>query len=170
MNDEIAEQAVLLESTLPRIMRRIFTLSINHPAGDLPVAQLRTCSYLLSVGTSSTSDLADELGVSVSAATQITDRLEKCGFVERTSDRTDRRVKLLALTEQGKDLMVERRNRRLARVAEILETIPAEKRDVILAAVHTLLDATVNFPTQSNGIPPMSLPSDLAYPEPQPTK
>jgi DNA-binding MarR family transcriptional regulator len=163
MDKEIVQQAIILEATLPRIMRRIFTLAINHPAGDLPVAQLRTCSFLLNVGASSTTELAEELGVSVSAATQIADRLEKCGFVERMSDRHDRRIKILALTEQGKALMTERRNRRLSRVTEILDTIPAEKRDTIMAAVETLLDATVSLSAQPHGVPPVSLPTDIAY-------
>jgi DNA-binding MarR family transcriptional regulator len=47
------------------------------------------------------SSVADILRCDRSAVTWITDRLEERGYVERRSDERDRRVKLLALTEEG---------------------------------------------------------------------
>src|SRR3954451_16863414 len=47
------------------------------------------------------SSVANVLRCDRSAVTWITDRLEERGYVERRSDPRDRRVKLLALTEEG---------------------------------------------------------------------
>src|SRR3954447_11506747 len=47
------------------------------------------------------SAIASMLRCDRSAVTWITDRLEERGYVERRSDLSDRRVKLLALTEGG---------------------------------------------------------------------
>src|SRR3954449_12576257 len=47
------------------------------------------------------SSVANVLRCDRSAVTWITDRLEERGYVERRSDSSDRRVKLLALTEEG---------------------------------------------------------------------
>src|SRR5919112_3178040 len=46
-----------------------------------------------------------------SAVTWITDRLEERGYVERRSDERDRRVKLLALTAEGRRVREEIRRR-----------------------------------------------------------
>ena len=48
--------------------------------------------------------LAQLLVCDASNVTGITDRLETRGLVERRSDRNDRRVKVLALTEKGRKL------------------------------------------------------------------
>jgi DNA-binding MarR family transcriptional regulator len=48
------------------------------------------------------SSVANVLRCDRSAVTWITDRLEERGYVERRADDRDRRVKLLALTEEGR--------------------------------------------------------------------
>jgi DNA-binding MarR family transcriptional regulator len=57
------------------------------------------------------SSVANVLRCDRSAVTWITDRLEERGYVERRSDERDRRVKLLALTEEGRRVRDEIRAR-----------------------------------------------------------
>jgi len=57
------------------------------------------------------SSVASVLRCDRSAVTWITDRLEERGYVERRSDERDRRVKLLALTEEGWRVREEIRSR-----------------------------------------------------------
>ena len=57
------------------------------------------------------SSVANVLRCDRSAVTWITDRLEERGYVERRSDARDRRVKLLALTEEGVRVREEIRRR-----------------------------------------------------------
>ncbi|MGA7435320.1 MAG: MarR family transcriptional regulator [Solirubrobacterales bacterium] len=49
-------------------------------------------------------EVADHLACNSSNLTGITDRLEDRKLVERTADPSDRRVKLLVLTDEGKEL------------------------------------------------------------------
>lgn len=49
--------------------------------------------------------IADHLGISPSAATQMVNELVKGKFLKRTPDTTDRRKVLLALTASGKEVM-----------------------------------------------------------------
>lgn len=49
-------------------------------------------------------EVADHLACNSSNLTGITDRLEDRKLVERTADPSDRRVKLLVLTDEGKQL------------------------------------------------------------------
>ena len=69
----LAEQAADLTDLLPRLMRAMFTLDDSDPTMELPVAQLRVCT-LLDPGPRTISDLAKELGITVSAVTQLADR------------------------------------------------------------------------------------------------
>jgi DNA-binding MarR family transcriptional regulator len=57
------------------------------------------------------SSVANILRCDRSAVTWITDRLEERGYVERRADPSDRRVKLLALTEDGVRVREEIRRR-----------------------------------------------------------
>jgi DNA-binding MarR family transcriptional regulator len=57
------------------------------------------------------SSVANVLRCDRSAVTWITDRLEERGYVERLADPGDRRVKLLALTEEGRRVREEIRAR-----------------------------------------------------------
>jgi DNA-binding MarR family transcriptional regulator len=76
------------------------------------------------------SHIADLLRCDRSAVTWITDRLEERGYVERRADERDRRVKLLALTDEGRRVREEIRHR-LAVPPEALTRLPqAEQRDL----------------------------------------
>src|SRR3954465_2225656 len=57
------------------------------------------------------SSVANVLRCDRSAGTGTTDRLEERGYVERRADPADRRVKLLALTEEGRRVRQEIRTR-----------------------------------------------------------
>jgi len=135
------EQAAQLESLLPKLMRRLFTLDTSHPATELPLAQLRVCS-ILQGGPRTLSAIGDELGISVSAVTQIADRLERAGVVARVAAPGDRRMKRLQLTPQGAEMMRSRRDLRVCRAAEALEHLDPAERESVLRALQTLLEAS----------------------------
>src|SRR3954465_14673371 len=78
------------------------------------------------------SSVANVLRCDRSAVTWITDRLEERGYVERRADPGDRRVKLLALTEEGRRVREEIRAR--------LSTPPAALERLSTAEQRTLRD------------------------------
>lgn len=55
----------------------------------------------LAPGDATVSELADHLGVTRQAASQLTDELIQKGYVERRPHPTDRRARLVVLTERG---------------------------------------------------------------------
>ena len=134
------EQATQLEDVLPRILRRLFTLQPDHPVAEMPVAQLRTCSVLRS-GPRSMSILSEEMGISVSAMTQIADRMERTGLVERVIGQEDRRQKMLQLTPYGNEIMQARHELRVSRAEAALQTLQPEEREATLQMLHSLLAA-----------------------------
>ncbi len=135
--DILSEQAARLEQLLPRLMRRLFPTDSDHAAEELPLAQLRVCS-VLQHGPRSMSGLSDELGISVSAVTQLADRLEQAGMVERVPEPDDRRVRRLQLTTRGAETMQGRRRRRIGRVREAMATMSEEEREQAIHLVEAL--------------------------------
>jgi MarR family transcriptional regulator, transcriptional regulator for hemolysin len=61
-------------------------------------------AYVVEQGATTQTVLAERLGVGRAAAGSAVDRLEQRGLVERRSDRDDRRVWLIAPTDEGKEL------------------------------------------------------------------
>lgn len=129
-----------IESMMPRIARRLFTVYPYDPAGELPNAQLRMCSFL-QYGPSAITVIADELSISVSAATQLADRLEKTGMVERACDTSDRRIRLVSLTDHGADVMRSRRNMRRSQVRQALTHLSSDERLAVVESLAKLLAA-----------------------------
>ena len=99
----VAEQAETIATLLPALMRQL-TAGDDDPAAELPLAQLRVCSVLCG-GPRPMSALGRELGVSLSAMTQIADRLERARLVKRVAKGGDRRVRCLQLTDGGEKIM-----------------------------------------------------------------
>ncbi len=97
------EQAESLATLLPALMRQLMA-GVKDPASDLPLGQLRVCSILCG-GSRPMSALSRELGVSLSAMTQIADRMERAKLVRRVPEGTDRRIRCLQLAERGRQIM-----------------------------------------------------------------
>src|SRR4051812_28544684 len=76
------------------------------------------------------SNIASLLRCDRSAVTWITARLEERGYVERRSDPSDRRVKLLALTDEGRRVREEIRARLATPPAALQRLSVAEQREL----------------------------------------
>ncbi len=141
-NALLPTQAEELTELLPRVMRAIFTLDTSDPTMDLPVAQLRVCNTLHEEGARTISVLARELRITVSAVTQIADRMESAGMVERLVGKDDRRTKSLRLTDRGADMLRARRRGRVRRAMEVLSELTPTDRAKVLRALLSLLTAS----------------------------
>jgi MarR family transcriptional regulator, organic hydroperoxide resistance regulator len=147
VDSEIAEQAALLERAFPACMRQIFAIDPAHPLADLPFGQYRLCILLFREGKRTMSQVSEDLGISVSAVTQMADRLEKSGLVERQAEPSgDRRTRFLQLTDYGQSLMQSRTQIRLARASAVLSQLTGEQRRAVLDALETLRDASKTLP------------------------
>jgi DNA-binding MarR family transcriptional regulator len=135
----LAAQASKLESTLPGILRQLFWVDPAHPLAELPLGQFRLCILLGREGRRTMSQVGDSLGISVSAVTQMADRLERAGLVERVSEvGGDRRARFLQLTARGQTMMQERNAMRVSRASVALRRLTPEQRQSILDALDTL--------------------------------
>jgi DNA-binding MarR family transcriptional regulator len=111
----------------------------------ISMAQLNIMYTLQRNGEMTMSRLADVLGVSLSSATGLVDRIEERGYIERTRVPEDRRVVLVHVTEAGTRMLQE--NDALS--DELMRTVlarldPAELPVIARAVgeVRTALEAT----------------------------
>lgn len=72
---------------------------------DLTPGQARALRSLAHHETLRPGELARHLHIAPRSATEVVDALEERGLVERSPDPADRRATLLALTEEGRELM-----------------------------------------------------------------
>jgi DNA-binding MarR family transcriptional regulator len=149
------EQAQAVAGLLMALVRNLVAVD-DDLAEELPVAQLRVCGELY-LAPRAMSALSQELGVSLSAMTQIADRLERAGLVRRVAEQSDRRVKQLRLTAQGRQTMRRREELRARRVATALDGMPPEARGRVQAALQELVTAAVATSAQR-----ASQPADAA--------
>lgn len=137
----LREQGEAVVTMLSSLMRGLFTLTADDPAMELPGAQLRMCTVLRE-GPKTMSALSNEMNITHSAVTQIADRLERAGMVERLSESDDRRCKKLSLNPRGIEVMEARRERRVLHTIRVLESLPAEERAAAVSALSVLLEAS----------------------------
>jgi len=72
-----------------------------HGKPDITPAQMLVLHMMKHRGTSSVKDVAEALGITSSAATQLVDGLVKSGYVERETNTSDRRMVTLTLSEKS---------------------------------------------------------------------
>jgi DNA-binding MarR family transcriptional regulator len=136
----ILEQAQNFATLLRSLMREL-AAGLDDPAVNLPLAQLRVCNVLYG-GSRPMSALGRELGVSLSAITQIADRLERARLVKRVAQGDDRRVRSLRLTPRGEKMMRLHEEARIGRMSAALVHLRPKQRQDITQALQMLIDAS----------------------------
>jgi len=110
----------------------------------ISMAQLNIMYTLQRVGAMTMSHLADVLGVSLSNATGLVDRMEERGFIERSRVPEDRRVVIVRITEAGARMLDENEALHDALMRSVLARLDAAELPAIahaVAEVRSALDA-----------------------------
>ena len=134
------DEARMVEHLFHSFLKRLTSGGHDDPAADLPLAQLRLCNALDGKARSM-SAISRELGTSLSAVTQIADRLEKAGLVKRAPRSDDRRVRCLQLTDRGDEMMRRHEESRIQRMAKVLAVMPLADRQTVTASLEQLVEA-----------------------------
>src|SRR3954463_8936012 len=128
-------KADAVHTALRNAVRRF--LGVDDSTMDLPLRQLKVCLSLYGQSRSM-SDIGRELSLSPSAVTQISDRLERRGLIERVFQDEDRRVRKLRLTRKGQQLVRSRERKQLRRIKAALDTLTANELSQVMTGLETL--------------------------------
>ena len=132
----VPDDDVLLE--LARTVVGVSTRAAGR-LGGVSVTQLRALTVIAAAGAGRTGLLAEELGMSASAATRLADRLVLARLVRRETALTDRREVLLRLTSDGVDVLDRYDDLRLTELRALLDAVP--DRSAVVAALGQLVGA-----------------------------
>ncbi len=96
--------------------------------------------FLIHRGSSSISDIAEELGVTNAAASQMLERMVQQELILRTEDPNDRRVKQVVLTEKGFQVVRESIAARQGWLDYLAQSLSDCEKEQIDAALNILID------------------------------
>ncbi len=85
-------------------------------------------------------ELCREISSACSTATDLADKLEKAGYVERIREKRDRRVVRLNILSKGEKLVKTVIERRAETLGQILETFDQEDKMRMISCLETLTD------------------------------
>ena len=114
--------------------------------GSVSLVQLRALSVIDEVDGANLMQLSDGMGVTVSTASRLVDRLVAAGLVDRRPSETTRREISLTLTAQGEDLLAHYDDLRLEALHRRLEQLPRRRRAAVVGALGDL--AGTETPTE----------------------
>ena len=99
----------------------------------------------------SVSDLAEFLGVSDAAVSQMVDKLVDQGLILRIEDPQDRRGKLLSLSPEGEDIVQESIKARHAWVADLAKLFEPEQQTQAQPPLQLLIDQIKHMEAEQSG-------------------
>ncbi len=130
----------------------------------LTMTQLSVMMKLYHSGSQGVSDIAEHLGVSNAAASQMVERLVQMDILERTEGQYDRRVKEISLTTTGRRLVEEGIETRLRWMENLTCKLTPEMQESIGLALTALTEAARNLDYLYPGTPIVERSSHFAKP------
>ena len=109
--------------------------------GDISPVQLRALTVLRETAGANLVQLAQGMGVTVSTASRLVDRLVAAGLAERRPAPETRREIRLSLTRSGKATLTRYDRLRLDGVHRCLDNVPAQEQDMLVKALSSLVAA-----------------------------
>jgi len=130
--------AIAILETIPPSMRAIREQMRSGRAASLSVAQFRLLLFVRRHPGTSLSPVAEHLGTTLPAASQLVERLVRAGFVTREQHLAERRRVELRLTEAGGATLAECDARTRAWLCERLSGLAGEELDRLSGALQEL--------------------------------
>jgi DNA-binding MarR family transcriptional regulator len=140
--DELIDTVLAASRALVAVAAR----SLAAAADEVTLPQYRALVVLAAGGPQGTAELAAALAVKPSTVTRMCDRLVRKGLVRRHRQAGDRRLIRIVLTAAGRDLVAEVTRRRRAELARLLQALPPEKHQPVIAALRAFAAAAGETP------------------------
>src|SRR3984957_20911272 len=125
--------------TIGEALYGLLAAAVRGQPRDMSLTSLSTLATLELSGPRRITDLAAGKGGMQPSMTALVSTLQRSGLVERRSDPSDGRVALVALTSDGTDYIRSRRQAGVEVFAQLVDALPAEESDALLAAVTAMM-------------------------------
>jgi len=96
--------------------------------------------FLIHRGNSSVSEIADDLGITNAAASQMLERMLQQEFILRLEDPSDRRVRQIMLTDKGRQVIRESLAARQGWLDNLVQVLSDAEKEQINTSLNILID------------------------------
>ena len=141
MNDLLTPTMLKWNQVIMRhSMRRLilFAKQNNHS-----LALLNTLFRLHYRGSCGVTDLGEEMGVSIAAASQLLDKMVQQGLADRTEDPSDRRNKHIRLTDAGQELAQQALEARQGWMQPLVDELNPAQQIQVENALRLLIEKSI---------------------------
>ncbi|WML52629.1 MarR family transcriptional regulator [Neobacillus sp. PS3-12] len=135
-NKDLLHSFVMNMQTINRYLRSMGTNQLENPVTRVQWLLLR---HLQRNGSCTIGELAEHLDVRSSTMSQMVDRLEKNGIVYRSAGQKDARVKTVALSEKGKEIIQDREMLWVDSLAQPFQNFSTEEKETLLNLMDKLV-------------------------------
>jgi DNA-binding MarR family transcriptional regulator len=133
------------DHVLVRAARAFVGMSVRaaDQLGPVSLVQLRALTVIDDIDGANLIQLSDGMGVTVSTASRLVDRLVGAGLVDRRPSEVTRREISLSLTPEGRALLTRYDGLRLDELRRRLDQLPRRRQVAVINALADLLDTDV---------------------------
>jgi DNA-binding MarR family transcriptional regulator len=131
------------DDVLVRAVRAFVGMSVRaaDQLGPVSLVQLRALTVIDDLDGANLMQLSENMGVTVSTASRLVDRLVGARYVDRRPSELTRREISLSLTPQGRDLLSRYDDLRLQALRRRLDQLPRRRRAAVIDALGHLVAA-----------------------------
>ena len=115
----------------------------------LSMPQFSVLMQLHYKGACGMSEISERFDISAAAASQLAEKLVQSGLIKRDEDPSDRRAKLLNLTDKGDDLIKQGIEERYRWVDQLAEKLTTEERQRVSEALDIMTRAAQELEAES---------------------
>lgn len=137
-----------LMTDVARLFRAEFDRRINDAGIGVTPGEGRTLSHAARAGVVRQTVLAERMGIEAMTVSVYLDRLEARGLIERRPDPTDRRAKLVALTDEADTVLKQVRAIAAAMSEEVSRAVPPADWAILNASLRTIRDSLGEIRTE----------------------
>lgn len=141
--DDVARYEQMMERLMTAYKARMFRVC---KAEDLTPPQFFALYTISRLTRTKMSPLADELGLSMGAASTLVDRLVQRGLVARDADVSDRRAVFVSLSDKGTRVLAEAKAARREILTQVFGQLAPEMRTEVLGGLDLLAGAWEALP------------------------
>jgi DNA-binding MarR family transcriptional regulator len=138
--DRVPEYAEELEALVPRLIRTLFPQEGSNPLTHLPMGQMRLLRVLDGECKLRVTQIAADLHMTPSAVTQMANRLEQLGLVQRLDVAEDGRGRFLSISDVGRSALEDRRRIRVGQAIQQLKNVPPEALETLISSLRRVLN------------------------------
>lgn len=142
MSDQDQFLTVLRDWMETSMHRSIHGFIRQNRESALSLSQVSALYHLYHQGSGPIHRLVNHLGISMPAVSQLLESLVESGHIIRSTDPTDRRVKLIQLTEKGTETVEKSMQARHAWLTDLAAALTPEEKEQLLPGLEILSSLT----------------------------